>query len=694
MCAPGLRAVTFFLSAVCLLAVPTLPAFAFDEATLHLGRVEGADWHADGIALQIDWHALTRAAIVLQADRVELPDPLGGLADVRLECADAGLTTEEISCPEGTLRASSTRLGKQHIPVSFRYHWQDGRIEARLKGVRYAGGHFQLTVRHGSGHWSLDLDGDSFSLQQVIRQAARMGYAVPDLEGDGRLALLAHLKGSGAQLTHASMDMRLQGATFSNADGSIAGEDVDLRCLADISPVTSGWRVALDISGQRGAAYLDPLFVEVPGQPIHATAKFDWLRKRSQLVLHELDYQHPGSVVLSAEGRFRFAEQLSVEILDVDISAGSLPAMYDTYLQPWLTETAAGSLDTAGHVRARLRVQEGAPVALSVNLQEVDVHDRQGLFGLEQVTGKLHWSDTQQPESSTLSWQSGHLYRVALGAARLEMESVGNAVRLVRPAQLPVLDGALQIDTFKLEYAGDQPLRWEFDGILTPVSMQLLTAALDWPEFGGKLSGVIPAVSYADGNLAVDGVLLVRVFDGKVTLRDLQMTTPLGLVPRLRVDARVDNIDLEKLTRTFSFGRIEGRLGGRVDGLLMESWRPVAFDAEFATPPGDRSRHRISQKAVDNISNIGGGGVGGALSRSFLRFLEDFPYDRLGIRCRLENGVCEMGGVAPAGQGYYLVKGRFIPPRLDVVGYAERVDWETLVAQLISVTGEQQVVVE
>jgi len=126
----------------------------------------------------------------------------------------------------------------------------------------------------------------------------------------------------------------------------------------------------------------------------------------------------------------------------------------------------------------------------------------------------------------------------------------------------------------------------------------------------------------------------------------------------------------------------------------MESWRPVAFDAAIATPTDDSSRHRISQKAVDTISNIGGGGVGGALSRSFLRFMEDFPYERIGIRCRLENGVCEMGGVEPAEHGYYLVKGRFIPPRLDVIGYADRVDWESLVAQIISVTDQQRIEVE
>ena len=63
-------------------------------------------------------------------------------------------------------------------------------------------------------------------------------------------------------------------------------------------------------------------------------------------------------------------------------------------------------------------------------------------------------------------------------------------------------------------------------------------------------------------------------------------------------------------------------------------------------------------------------------------------------RCRLQNGICDMGGVEAAESGYYLVKGTFFPPRLDVVGYADRVDWDSLVAQIIAVTREKGVVVE
>ena len=48
-----------------------------------------------------------------------------------------------------------------------------------------------------------------------------------------------------------------------------------------------------------------------------------------------------------------------------------------------------------------------------------------------------------------------------------------------------------------------------------------------------------------------------------------------------------------------------------------------------------------------------------------------------------------MGGVAPAANGYYIVKGRFLPPRLDVIGYADRVNWRSLVAQLVAVTRRQ-----
>ena len=100
-------------------------------------------------------------------------------------------------------------------------------------------------------------------------------------------------------------------------------------------------------------------------------------------------------------------------------------------------------------------------------------------------------------------------------------------------------------------------------------------------------------------------------------------------------------------------------------------------------PPDDRSRHRISQRAIDNISELGGG-VSGLASKGLLGLFEDFGYKRLGIGCRLQRGVCEMRGVRPAEHGYYLIEGGGIP-RVDVIGFNRQIDWQRLVEQLANI---------
>jgi hypothetical protein len=123
----------------------------------------------------------------------------------------------------------------------------------------------------------------------------------------------------------------------------------------------------------------------------------------------------------------------------------------------------------------------------------------------------------------------------------------------------------------------------------------------------------------------------------------------------------------------------------------MLDWQPVAMDLHLYTPPGDSSRRRISQRAVENLANVGGGGgAAAALSSGFMKFFEVFAYDKIGIRCILQDGTCAMSGAGPAGRdqlggGYYIVKGSGLP-RIDVVGYRSQVSWSRLVRQLTEIT--------
>jgi hypothetical protein len=48
---------------------------------------------------------------------------------------------------------------------------------------------------------------------------------------------------------------------------------------------------------------------------------------------------------------------------------------------------------------------------------------------------------------------------------------------------------------------------------------------------------------------------------------------------------------------------------------------------------GDKSRRRISAKAVSSLSNVGGGGGGGvvaALQSGVVRFFDDYSYEKTG----------------------------------------------------------------
>lgn len=688
------RVSTTLLCACSLLALVALPGVAVDGVRLSVGSVEGAGWSARAVDLQLSPLDNQHAAIALQAQSALLPAGLGQVSNVELTCPRARLMKTEVDCAQGRFKAQSSELGRQSLGIAFRYQLESGHLEVDLQGLKLHEGVVKASVVLSETGWRVDAHAQRLSLPPLTRQLAAAGIPLPVVEGKGQVNLAVQAQGKAAQPKELNIEMQLQADEFSDADGSLAAEGLDATVHARLSFAGEDVSGQLAFEGRRGALYVDPLYIEVPQTPLQGRAHFNWEAGSERLTLHTFSYDHPDSVQLTGKGTISPMTDAPLRHLHVTIEQAQFPSLFTTYLQPWLYDTGFAELDTSGLLNGVIEFEQGTLSRLSLDPRDLSIDDREGRFALNAMNGQLRWSTEQAAQPSTLSWSDGSLFDVALGPAGFSFQANRDSMSLLEPVTIPVLDGALGIDEFEMEFGDEQALRWQVNGLLEPVSLSDLSLALGWPELAGKLSGVIPNVRYDDGNLKVGGILLIRVFEGEITLRNLMMEQPFGLVPRLQVDARADNIDLETLTRTFSFGRIEGRLNGRIDGLDMQSWRPVAFDAEFATPEEDRSRHRISQKAVDNISSIGGAGVGGALSRSFLRFFEDFPYDRLGIRCRLENGICDMGGVAPAPDGYYLVKGRMIPPRLDVVGYADRVNWDTLLAQIMAVTASRDVVVE
>jgi hypothetical protein len=185
---------------------------------------------------------------------------------------------------------------------------------------------------------------------------------------------------------------------------------------------------------------------------------------------------------------------------------------------------------------------------------------------------------------------------------------------------------------------------------------------------------------FEDGVFEVGGGLRVQAFEGEISVEHLRIRDPLGAVPVLTADARLRGLDLRALTQTFSFGRIEGHLDGDLQNLQLVAWEPDRFDLHLYTPPGDRSRRRISQRAVENLTELGSGLPGG-LSASFLGVFEEFSYSAIDAKVGLRGSTAEIDGLARDGGGYYLVRGSGLP-RIDVIGRNRRVAWQELVERL------------
>jgi hypothetical protein len=482
-----------------------------------------------------------------------------------------------------------------------------------------------------------------------------------------------------------------RGLGFADPTQAWLGEGLAGSFSGEINGDASGLRGHWTYRLTSGEILTPALYLDAAGAPVEARADFT-LDPDLQALSLSAGYLSRGEPVRAEYSLdAALAPEPGITHLSVRLAPTAAGPLYRDFVQPalataWAADLALGgrvSLDLiyggAGHSSVRAGL-DGLTLTLAA-----DSAPERPAFGIEDIRGELLWSDGETAEVSRLGWRRGYLFgTLDLGASTLALEALGARVELAQPASLPVLDGELRVD--RLVYDAGQPEdpRLEFDGLLTPVSLDRFSQAVGWPELSGKISGMIPGLTLEGDTLSVDGVLLVRAFDGRLLIEDLQLTDPFGAWPVLTADLSLHDLDLEQLTGTFAFGKITGKLEGRVRGLRLENWRPVAFDASLQTPPDDGSRHRISQRAIENISKLGGSGAAGAVSRGLLSVFEDFGYERLGIGCRLSRGVCEMDGVAPADTGYYLVQGAGVP-RVDVKGFNRRIDWDRLVKELAGI---------
>ncbi len=681
-------------------AISADSAQAANRVMFAADSVEWAGIRAHGVNLVLRPHAQASADLTFYAAVIDGIATVGRIESLAARCPEVSATSGHLTCATGRLAGHFGALGPQDTAVTTRLAGRDS-LELALPGLRVAGGTAALEVESRAGGWTAVIETSELSLAELTSLPPTRDLVPAGVVLSGSMAGSIRLQGRAATLGAAGGSVALRELGFANEAGTLAGEGLSADLSFELQPLATpdGWRLECRYEVPAGQAYAEPVFLDFADHPVSGAAAGRLSSALDSLALQSLHVRQrgvgtvTGTAVLTL-GAVPALSRARLHLEDVDVGG-----VLRLYAAPALISTDFADIVGAGVVAGEVDVDGGLPSRLELALDQVLIDSVSGALSVEGLAGRFSWFNDElrnelapQVDSelfkSRLAWSALRLWGVEFGPAEVPFTTTGRHFRLLDPVVLPVFDGGLAVDTLRIRHAGTPRMYVRFDAELQPISLARVARAFGWPEFSGTLAGRIPTLELADGLVTLGGNLEAQVFDGRITLGGLRMRDPLGQYPQLFADIEIESLDLQQITSTFEFGMITGRLSGFVRELEMFDWMPVAFEARLFTAPGDRSPHRISQRAVTNLSSIGGGSggsVAAALQSGFLRFFDSFRYDRLGLSCTLANDVCHMEGIEAAPGGYYIVKGSGLP-RIDVIGNQQRVAWTRLVRQLGAIT--------
>ena len=492
-------------------------------------------------------------------------------------------------------------------------------------------------------------------------------------------------------------DLALAGVSLETPDGLLAAASLKGRLQVDYREQGKTQAIDTKFTVRGGELLANSFYAVFPATPVDIQVSAQ-RAGQGAWQLPRIRWSDPG--VADVQGSAVLDAQAAISGLDLNLEFADLSVARDRYLTGFLAPAGFPDLLLGGAVSAQVRMQAGRLQDMQARFKSVNAIDDKARFTFAGVDGDLRWSQGGGAVASELGWSSGAIYGIGLGAARYAFHSANGELRLDRPVALDVLEGKLVLDHLRWQAPSDEAgaesgagAKFQFGLSMDRLDLASLSQRLGWPPFTGTLGGKIPSARFEDNLLAIDGGLWMDLFGGSINLGDLVMERPFGVAPTLSADVEIKGIDMEPMTGVFGFGAITGRLDGRIDRLRLVNWSPVAFDARLETDRSWKGKRRISQRAVKDISSVGGGGLIGGLQTKVLQIFNDFGYDRIGIACALKDNVCRMDGIGSAGDGYIIVAGAGLP-RIQVVGFRRRVDWPTLVSRLQAATEGQAPVIQ
>jgi hypothetical protein len=343
--------------------------------------------------------------------------------------------------------------------------------------------------------------------------------------------------------------------------------------------------------------------------------------------------------------------------------------MFQAQLQGPIEALAAeGNLSLlAGELHAKSNDWEIGPIVLDLPFQ-IDL-------------GETKQPSSRAPRRGTLAIERARFAAQSIASIKTTLSLSNNSLRFFQPISVKIFGGEVVIGNLSWPDLLEDPKRVSLSAELKRLQLESMTEALHWPRFSGTLTGSIPEVQSVDNALRTQGEIQAVLFGGRMSIAKLEIENPFSSLASVKLDAKLDDIDLEQLSKTFAFGRISGILEGSIEDLVVTDGQPSQLRADFRTV--DRgTEQRISVEALNKITVLSSGASAGALYGGLASFFDSFRYRKLGFKATLKNDRLTLRGVESDGDKELLVVGSLLPPTVNIISHTQNIAFSELLRRL------------
>ncbi len=662
--------------------------YALESVTLKLEKLSFQKWKLQGIKVSLGAINNQSQQFGLSIKKLSLPKPFQDLNLVDIRCQQFIWNNTKIYCQQGKASIQSKRFSSPRLNFSFLI--SEAKTQFTINQFKLLSGVLNLQANLKKDQWTIQLKGKKIALklvQQLLFPTHKLASGFIDLS--------INVNGEGIQPKRIRANIALNQLSLQSKDGKKATENLSLNTTLKAIENKQRWHWQQKSVFTQGRFYFEPLYLENKNTPISLKTQGSFNRDNQQLTIDGLQFTHPKVATIEAYATIKLKPKFNIITAKAYAQIESLAQLSKLYLNSVTETTSLEGLMLEGRIDAGITLINNQADKAYLTTNKLQITDPKQRFNLHDGIIILNWSkDKNFKQDSTISWRQLDLYSIPIPRSYFNLLFKNKQISLLKPVDIPLLGGKIQINKFNWQAMKDNSPKVIFAGKIHALSLEKLTEVLGSKSLSGSISGDIPGVHFEAGKLSLEGGLKINLFGGEININQLALSGLSTDFSQFYSDIEVTDLDLDLLTQKFESGGMKGKLSGFVRGLYMENWQPIQFYAWMGTEDDDDSEHQISQKAVENLASIGGGGAVDFVSRIILGMFDNFDYDKMGLGCYLHQGVCQLMGAEAAGtRGYYIVKGGGLP-RIDVMGYNTRIDWAVLWKRLNRISQTGNVVVE